>query len=76
MNRVLPQLLRLAAGRVERDLTGGILRARASRVTLPRGLSVPQVEALLAACEARTVSAVRDRAVITVLDDGIRITPP
>jgi site-specific recombinase XerC len=57
----------LAAGRVERDLTGGILRARASRVTLPRGLSVPQVEALLAACDAGTVSAVRDRAVITVL---------
>lgn len=57
----------LATGRVERDLTGGILRARASRVTLPRGLSVTQVEALLAACGARTVPAVRDRAVITVL---------
>lgn len=57
----------LATGRLERDLTGGILRARASRVTLPRGLSVPQVEALLATCDARTVSAVRDRAVITVL---------
>lgn len=37
------------------------------RVTLPRGLSVTQVEALLAACGARTVPAVRDRAVITVL---------
>ena len=57
----------LATGRVERDLTGGILRARASRVTLPRGLSAAQVEALLAACDAGTVSAIRDRAVITVL---------
>lgn len=57
----------LATGRVERDLTGGILRARASRVTLPRGLSLPQVEALLAACNPRTVVTVRDRAVITVL---------
>lgn len=57
----------LATGRVERDLTGGILRARASRVTLPRGLSLPQVEALLAACNPMTVTAVRDRAVITAL---------
>jgi site-specific recombinase XerC len=57
----------LATGRVERDLTGGILRARASRVTLPRGLSLTQVEALLATCDPRTVVTVRDRAVITVL---------
>jgi site-specific recombinase XerC len=57
----------LATGRLQRDLTGGILRARASRVTLPRGLSLPQIEALLAACDARTVSGIRDRAVITAL---------
>ena len=57
----------LVTGRVDRDLAGGILRARASRVTLPRGLSLPQVEALLAACNPRTVATVRDRAVITVL---------
>src|SRR5690625_4240814 len=29
----------VAAGRVERDLTGGILRTRGTRATLPRGLS-------------------------------------
>lgn len=57
----------LATGRLPRDLTGGILRARASRVTLPRGMSVPQIEVLLAACNTGTVSGVRDRAVITVL---------
>jgi site-specific recombinase XerC len=57
----------LVTGRVERDLTGGILRARASRVTLPGGLSLTQVEELLAACNPRTVVTVRDRAVITVL---------
>jgi site-specific recombinase XerC len=57
----------LATGRLQHDLTGGILRARASRVTLPRGLSAHQVQALLAACEAAAVSAVRDRAVITTL---------
>lgn len=57
----------LAAGRVERDLTGGILRARTTRATLPRGLSPQQVTALLSACDPRTVVGVRDRAVITVL---------
>lgn len=57
----------LVTGRVERDLTGGILRARASRVTLPRGLSLTQVEALLTACNPSTVAGVWDRAVITVL---------
>lgn len=57
----------LVTCRVERDLTGGILRARASRVTLPRGLSLTQVEALLTACNPTTVATVRDRAVITVL---------
>lgn len=57
----------LATGRIEHDLTGGILRARATRATLPRGLSPSQVEALMATCNSATVSGVRDRAVITML---------
>lgn len=57
----------LATGRVQHDLTGGILRARGTRATLPRGLSPAQVEALLAACSPATVAGIRDRAVITVL---------
>jgi site-specific recombinase XerC len=57
----------LASGRVDRDLTGGILRTRATRATLPRGLSWTEVEALLAACSATTITGVRDRAVITLL---------
>jgi site-specific recombinase XerC len=57
----------LAAGRVGHDLTGGILRSRGTRATLPAGLSPAQVEALLAACSPATVVGVRDRAVITVL---------
>lgn len=57
----------LAAGRVDRDLTGGILRSRATRATLPRGLPLVEVEALLAACSPDTVIGIRDRAVITVL---------
>ncbi len=56
-----------AAGRVEQDLTGGILRPRGTRATLPRGLSPEQVEALLAACSVETVVGVRDRAVVTTL---------
>lgn len=57
----------LASGRVDHDLTGGILRTRGTRATLPRGLSPVQVEALVAACDPATVVGVRDRAVITVL---------
>lgn len=57
----------LATGRVNHDLTGGILRSRGTRATLPRGLSPVQVQALLAACDPGTVVGIRDRAVITVL---------
>jgi len=57
----------LAAGRVEHDLAGGILRTRSTRATLPRGLPPDQVEALLAACSPQTVVGLRDRAVITML---------
>jgi site-specific recombinase XerC len=57
----------LATGRIGRDLTGGILRARGTRATLPRGLSPAQVESLLAACRPATISGLRDRAVITTL---------
>lgn len=57
----------LATGRVEKDLTGGILSARSTRATLPRGLSTAQVEALLAACVPSTTAGIRDRAVITML---------
>jgi site-specific recombinase XerC len=57
----------LAASRVDHDLTDGILRTRATRATLPRGLSPVQVEALLTTCDPSTVVGVRDRAVITVL---------
>lgn len=57
----------VATGRIERDLTGGILRARTTRATLPRGLSRGQVEVLLGACDLDTMGGVRDRAVITTL---------
>lgn len=57
----------MATGRTDHDLAGGILRARSSRATLPKGLTTPQVDALLAACTTTTVTGIRDRAVITLL---------
>lgn len=57
----------LATGRIEHDLTGGILRARSTRATLPRGLTRGQVDALLSACDLDTTVGVRDRAVLTTL---------
>ena len=57
----------VAAGRVDRDLSAGILQTKGTRATLPRGLSPAAVQALVGACDAATVVGVRDRAVITVL---------
>ncbi|GAB93754.1 tyrosine-type recombinase/integrase [Gordonia rhizosphera] len=57
----------LATGRVDHDLSGGILRARYTRATLPRGLSPAQVQELLGACDPAAVIGIRDRAVITML---------
>jgi site-specific recombinase XerC len=63
----------LVTGRVERDLNRGILRSRATRVTLPRGLSRQQLDALLATTNCESVVGVRDRAVLIVLSRlGIR----
>ncbi|MGB3687601.1 MAG: tyrosine-type recombinase/integrase [Ornithinimicrobium sp.] len=57
----------LATGRIEHDLTGGILTARSTRATLPRGLTADQVQGLLAACDPDAITGVRDTAVITML---------
>lgn len=56
-----------ASGRIPRDLTGGILRSRGTRASLPRGLSNDQVHALLAACAPDTTAGIRDNAVIILL---------
>lgn len=57
----------LATGRVDRDVTGGILRVQASRVTLPKGLTPDQVQLLLGACDTDTLAGLRDLAVIWLL---------
>jgi len=57
----------LATGRTDCDLSRGILRPRAARATLPRGLTPGQVDALLAAASPATGVGVRDRAVVITL---------
>ncbi|MDA8322605.1 MAG: tyrosine-type recombinase/integrase [Actinomycetota bacterium] len=57
----------LATGRIDRDLSRGILRPRATRATLPRGLTPGQVDALLAAASPATRAGARDRAVVITL---------
>ena len=57
----------LATGRIDRDLSRGILRPLATRATLPRGLTPGQVGALLAAASPAARAGVRDRAVVITL---------
>ena len=57
----------LVTGRIDRDLNHGIRRRRATRATLPRGLTPAQLDALLAATDAATRVGVRDRAVLITL---------
>lgn len=57
----------LVTGRISRDLSRGVLRTRATRTTLPRGLTPAQLDALLAAVDSATRVGVRDRAVLATL---------
>lgn len=57
----------LSTGRLDRDLTAGILKPAGTRRGLPRGVSGEQVAALLAVCDPATAIGARDRAVIIIL---------
>ena len=57
----------LSTGRIDRDLTAGILRPAGTRRTLPRGVGAEQIEALLTVCDPTTAIGARDRAVVLVL---------
>lgn len=57
----------LSTGRLDRDLTAGILRPPSTRRGLPRGVSAEQVAALLAVCDPATAIGARDRAVVLIL---------
>lgn len=57
----------LSTGRLDRDLSAGILKPAGTRRSLPRGVSSEQFEALLGVCDAATALGARDRALIVVL---------
>ena len=57
----------LSTGRLDRDLTAGILKPPGTRRGLPRGVGAEQVAALLGVCDPGTAIGARDRAVVTIL---------
>lgn len=57
----------LSTGRLDRDMTAGILKPPGSRRALPRGVGADQVAALLAVCDPATPIGARDRAVVLML---------
>ncbi len=57
----------LATGRLERDLTAGILKASGTKRSLPRGVTGGQVAALLAVCDPAAPIGARDRALVVIL---------
>ena len=57
----------LSTGRLDRDLTAGILKPAGTRRSLPRGVDAEQVAALLGVCDAATALGARDRALVMIL---------
>lgn len=57
----------LSTGRLDRDLSAGILKAAGTRRSLPRGVAPEQVAALLGVCDAATALGARDRALVMIL---------
>lgn len=57
----------LSTGHLDRDLSPGILKPAGTHRSLPCGVSVEQVAALLGACDPATAIGARDRALILVL---------
>ncbi len=57
----------LSTGRLDRDLTAGILTPPGARHGLPRNVGAEQVAALLAVCDPATAIGARDRAVVMIL---------
>ena len=62
----------LSTGRLDRDLTAGILKPAGTRRSLPRGVDADQVAALLGVCDAATALGARDRALVMIL---VRLWP-
>jgi len=57
----------LSTGRLDRDLTAGILKPPGTKRSVPRGVAVEQVAALMAVCDSTTAIGARDRALVAML---------
>jgi len=57
----------LSTGRLERDMTAGILKPPGTKRSVPRGVAAEQVAALLAVCDPAMVIGARDRALVLML---------
>lgn len=57
----------LSTGRLDRDVTAGILKPAGTKRSLPRGVGAEQVAALLAVCDSATAIGARDRALVLML---------
>lgn len=57
----------LGTGRLDRDLSAGILKPPGTKRSLPRGVAAEQVAALLAVCDPATAIGARDRALVLML---------
>ncbi|MGH3492403.1 MAG: tyrosine-type recombinase/integrase [Sciscionella sp.] len=57
----------LSTGRLDRDVTAGILKPAGAKRSVPRGVDAGQVAALLAVCDPATTVGARDRALVLIL---------
>lgn len=57
----------LSTGRLDRDLTAGILKPPGTKRSVPRGVAAEQVAALLAVCDPAMAIGARDRALVLML---------
>ena len=57
----------LSTGRLDRDLSAGILKVPGMKRSLPRGVTTGQVAALLGVCDPTTAIGARDRALVLML---------
>ena len=57
----------MSTGRIERDLSAGILKPPGTKRTLPHGVTAEKISALLDSCDPGTVIGIRNRAVVTLL---------
>ncbi len=57
----------LSTGRLDRDLSTGILKPPGTKRSVPRGVPADQVAALLGVCDPATAIGTRDRALVLML---------